>query len=270
MNKNKLLSAIENFSNLSVLVVGDVMLDVYEFCYTKYSKLIPSEKKGKRAYTSQESILSLGGAGNVAYNLSSLKVKTSLISVCGNDSNYFALKEIADNHNINHFFIRDSERPTIVKTRIYIDDEYHLRKDKENISKISDETSLSLLSEFYKQIKDTNIVILSDYNKGIFTKFNSQKIIQKCNELKIPVIVDFKPQNKKLFQNVTIMVPNFYKAKEVYNKFEINSDMKTSLKNISEILHCEQVIVTLHDNGICGYNKKEYFHIPVGCVCSIM
>ena len=74
--KKLLLDAVERFASIKVLVVGDVMLDAYDFCLTEKSKPLSSEKPGKRVYQAQESIKELGGAGNVAANLASLGVRT--------------------------------------------------------------------------------------------------------------------------------------------------------------------------------------------------
>ena len=82
---NPLLQAVHRFSTLKVVVVGDVMLDMYEHCYTAQSKPIDSEKPGRRAYTAQAMHRHPGGAGNVAANLTAFGVTTSLIGVTGND-----------------------------------------------------------------------------------------------------------------------------------------------------------------------------------------
>ena len=124
--------AIAKFGDLNVLVVGDVMLDVFEFCHTEHSKQIDSEKSGKRAYEVVKSPTAIGGAGNVAANLISLGSRASLIGVTGNDGSYFTLAEIADGLGVEHTFFRDPHRPTTTKTRLYIDGEYQLRKDRES------------------------------------------------------------------------------------------------------------------------------------------
>ena len=266
MNKNKLINAINNFKHLNILVIGDVMLDVYDFCYTKFSKPLTSEKEDKRAYIIQKSILTLGGAGNVASNLSALNAKTSIIGVCGDDSHYFTLNSYADKQKINHFFVRDSERITTLKNRIYLDDEYLLRKDHEVVKKISEKISEVIVREFYKLVEGLDAVVLSDYSKGLFTEHNCRNIIEKCEDLKIPIVVDFKPDNKELFRGATIMSPNFYEAKEVCPEFEINKNLPASTKKIASLLGCEKVVITLHDRGVCGYDGKNFFHIQANKV----
>ena len=121
--KEKKLEAIGKFGGLKVLVLGDVMLDIYDFCYSETSRPSP-ETPGKKVYKAHRSIRTLGGAGNVATNLASLEVSTSLISVSGNDGHYLTLSDLACELGLNHVLIKDPSRPTTTKTRLYIDDEY--------------------------------------------------------------------------------------------------------------------------------------------------
>ena len=109
--RNSELEVIDRFQGLRALVVGDIMLDVYEFCRTGDSKPIDSEKAGKRAYKAQETIKVLGGAGNVAANLAALDVRTALVGVTGNDEHYFKIRDLADGLSIQHGLIRDEIRP---------------------------------------------------------------------------------------------------------------------------------------------------------------
>ena len=145
--RNKLIEIVNRFSEIRVLVVGDIMLDIFEFCHSENSKPIDSEKPGKRAYRSHEIIKVLGGAGNVAANLASLQIPVSLIGLTGNDEHYFKLRELTEMLNINHFLYRDPSRPTTVKARLYVDDEYLLRRDDEATHKVDIETSSILVNE---------------------------------------------------------------------------------------------------------------------------
>jgi hypothetical protein len=70
MNLMQFADVIEKFPSFSVLVIGDIMLDTYEYCLTSESRFLHSEKSGKRAYKSQNAVKVLGGAGNVAVTLS--------------------------------------------------------------------------------------------------------------------------------------------------------------------------------------------------------
>jgi bifunctional ADP-heptose synthase (sugar kinase/adenylyltransferase) len=143
---NRYSEIINKFNSVKVLVIGDIMLDIYEFCLSSMSKELLSEKPGKMAYNINKSIKVLGGAGNVASNLTSLGATTSIVSITGNDEYYFKIRELCEKIGVNHYLIRDPLRPTTKKTRIFLDDEYFLRRDDESIKKIDKETSGTLVN----------------------------------------------------------------------------------------------------------------------------
>lgn len=255
------LDAIEVFTSFKVLVIGDIMIDIYENCNTSESKLLYSEKPGKRAYLLQKAIKVLGGAGNVATTLSSLGVQTSLLGVSGNDENYFKIRELCELNLIDHFVVRDSSRPTTIKNRLYIDDEYLLRRDDEKAHKIDREISSVLMRGILHHIPNVNAVVLSDYNKGVFTEANTQEIIKECKMHKIPVIVDFKPVNKLLFAGADVISPNENEARELYSEFALNN-LELGSKKILELLKCDSIVITLGKNGLCGYDNNGFFYVP--------
>lgn len=251
---------IDKFATVKAVVIGDIMLDVYEYLLTKESKLLLSEKENKRAYVAQQSIRVLGGAGNVAVTLKSLGAQTSLIGISGNDEHYFTLRELSEQMNISHSIVRDSSRPTTVKHRIYVDNEYLLRKDNEKSCKIDNETMLVLLRESLKEIHGKDVVVLSDYNKGLFVEMFSQEIIKECRRLSIPVIVDFKPSNSQIFAGADIISPNQNEACELYPPFSL-AKLEEGTRHIHAMLHCSSLVITLGENGLSGFDGKEFFHI---------
>jgi rfaE bifunctional protein kinase chain/domain len=271
MNLN-LNTLINKFPENSVLVVGDVMIDAYDFCYTEHSRQSP-EKEGTRVYTTHRADRILGGAGNVAANLTSLGAKTSLISICGSDGNYFEIKKLCDGVGVEHTLIRDETRPTTVKTRLYIDDKYHLRRDDEKTHKVDRETALIIRDAFSRQLEFVNAVILSDYNKGLFTEDDSQALINLCNERKIPVIVDFKPANRAYFRNATVVAPNLIETLALIPDFSVEEPLH-GLKKLHDLLGAENVMVTLGSHGMVVYDGKTMSRVagrkvkavdPCGC-----
>jgi D-beta-D-heptose 7-phosphate kinase/D-beta-D-heptose 1-phosphate adenosyltransferase len=269
-NKDQITYAIKSFSDLKMLVVGDVMLDQYDFCHTAKSRELHSEKKGKRAYWVQESKKMLGGAGNVALNLKSLGAQVSLVGISGDDSHYHALLRESGIHGLDTFLVKDSKRSTTIKNRIYVDGEYVLRKDHESLEKIGKRLSKQVLRFFQEKILDVDAVILSDYGKGLFAKHNAPEIIQTCNSLNIPTIVDFKPANCKLFAGATIMSPNFHEAKELLSSFAIDEDLDFHVRSVADRLQGKQTVVTLHDSGICGLDENdEFYHLAANEVSEI-
>ena len=257
---NKELEVIDRIPGLQALVVGDVMLDVYEFCYTTDSKPIDSEKSGKRAYKAQDTIKVLGGAGNVAANLASLDVHTCLAGVTGNDENYFKIRDLVDRNSIDCALIRDKGRPTTTKSRLYLDGNYLLRRDTERTDPLDDRTSATLLEKVLSVLPKTDVVILSDYAKGVFTPKNTRQIIQKCRRLGIPVVVDFKPVNREFFNGADIIAPNAAEAAEIIGDFSLNN-LEPDCQRIHSLLGCHNTVITLGEQGLCGIGTDALYFL---------
>ncbi|MGE5557350.1 MAG: bifunctional heptose 7-phosphate kinase/heptose 1-phosphate adenyltransferase [Bacillota bacterium] len=250
------------FDALKMLVVGDVMLDIYDFCFTAESKAIDYELEGKRAYKAREPIKTLGAAGNAAVNLASLGIKTKLVSVVGDDRHIFTLQDLAKKWWINHCFLRDRSRPTTVKNRLYMDDEYLLRRDEEATHEISHELVLTVYAEILSSLDNVNAVLLSDYDKGFFTKDLAQRIIKECSERKIPVVVGFKPPNLAYFAGADVLCPNDDEAEIMLPGFKGADDLQPFAKNLYKKCNCLNLVVTMGSRGLCGFDGKIFFHIP--------
>ena len=268
MQKTILKKAAES----RVLVVGDAVLDAYDFCYTDHSRPSP-ERADKRVYTAHRLERMLGGAGNVAANLASLNVETTLLSICGDDGNALEVRRRCETAGISHHLIEDPSRPTPVKTRLYIDDQYMLRRDDELVHNISDELSLEITTTFSHLLDSVDAVILSDYNKGLFTADNAQAMIALCCERAIPVVVDLKPPNASIFSGATIIAPNLKEAREILPSFD-PAQKEESLREIHDVLNAEKVLVTLGEDGMLVYENDEVTHVcgravtaidPCGC-----
>lgn len=263
---------LEQAAKSRILVVGDVVLDAYDFCYTDHSRPSP-ERPDKRVYTAHRLERMLGGAGNVAANLASLRVETTLLSICGDDGNALEIRRICDASGIRHHLIADASRPTPIKTRLYIDDQYMLRRDDEQQHKVSEELSAQITQTFGDILDSVDAVILSDYNKGFFTAENAQEMISRCRECGIPVVVDLKPPNASIFSGATVVAPNLKEAREISSGFDPDQK-ENSLQTIHDILGAEKVAVTIGSEGILVYENGTAVHVsgrkvkavdPCGC-----
>lgn len=162
---------------------------------------------------------------------------------------------------MKHSLLADASRPTPIKTRLYIDDHYLLRRDDEQAHKVSAELSSGLCAEFSKILDHVDAVILSDYNKGLFTAENAQAMIALCRERNIPVVVDLKPANAAIFSGATVVAPNLKEAREICAGFD-PYQKESSLKAIHDILGAEKVVVTIGGEGMLVYENGAACHVP--------
>ena len=263
---------IERTGGSRILVAGDVMIDAYDFCFTEQSRPSP-ESPDKRVYTAHRTARMLGGAGNVAANLSSLKTTVWLLSICGDDGNALETRRLCEAAGIRHKLLPDFSRPTPIKTRLYIDDHYLLRRDDEKTHKVSDGVSSEICIEFSRLIESVDAVIFSDYNKGFFTPENAQRMIELCRARGVPVIVDLKPANRSIFAGATVIAPNLKEARDMLNSFDPAKETE-SMAALYSVLGSEKIVVTLGADGMLTYDGKTVSRVagrkvkavdPCGC-----
>ncbi|MFM7180427.1 MAG: bifunctional heptose 7-phosphate kinase/heptose 1-phosphate adenyltransferase [Verrucomicrobiales bacterium] len=259
-----LLASLPRLRDRRVLVLGDVMLDIYDFCSFAESKPIDSEKPGKRAYTAHESTRTLGGAANVATNLASLGARATLVGLTGDDGYAHTVRGLCEDAGLAHDLISASSRPTTTKTRIYIDGEYLLRKDHEDARAVDSATTAGVVAAMKKHIAaGTDAVVLSDYAKGIFTEESARQVLDLCAQAGVPVVVDFKPVNRALFQGAGLLVPNETEASALLPSFRQSTDLAGSVAELRNSLGSAAVVVTLGARGLCGLSDATgFFHHP--------
>lgn len=255
---NDLLDILKGFKGKNIAVIGDIMLDHY--IYGDVSRISP-EAPVPIVLVNKESFF-LGGAANVANNIVSLGAKATLYGIT-NKNDYGGKKLLSLNNKIN-FNIFHDERKTTIKTRIMASDQQLIRFDQENQEKISPRVENEILSSFKKEVKDFDAIVLSDYNKGIFTKNLTKGIIELSNKNKKVSVVDPKPENISLFKNCTAVCPNHIGAMSIANlDFNNESNLKEAAEIILKKVNSKYVIITCGKDGIFVYeNQKDNCLMP--------
>ena len=160
LDKEGILNILEEFKKLKVLVVGDVILDRYIF--GKVERISPEAPVPIVEVQREE--FRLGGAGNVAHNLSSLGVKTYLLGVVGQDYGRHIIRGLLKEAGIEDLTVEDPQRPTTEKTRIVALSQQLLRVDSEDRKAVEGNTLESMLERLEL---DVDGIIVSDYAKGV-------------------------------------------------------------------------------------------------------
>ncbi|MEL0124905.1 MAG: bifunctional heptose 7-phosphate kinase/heptose 1-phosphate adenyltransferase [Alphaproteobacteria bacterium] len=250
-----------------VLCVGDLILDHY--VHGNIDRIspeapIPILKANDRNYNI------LGGCGNVARNICSANNKCHLISIVGNDDDGLKLKDIMKKiKNLTSSIIVDPDRCTTKKTRYVCENQQILRVDKEMENPISSAIELKIIKLLKKKINDCNVIVLSDYNKGVLTNNIIKKIIKISRDYKKILIVDPKKKDFSVYAGATFITPNLKELKEATNTIGIstknNEDnlvLKLS-KKIIDKFDFKAVITTRSSNGISVVTDVgRFFHLP--------
>ncbi|MCX7641422.1 MAG: D-glycero-beta-D-manno-heptose-7-phosphate kinase [Elusimicrobiales bacterium] len=267
ISKKEAFEIISNFSKVSALVIGDVMLDHYIF--GKVQRISPEAPVPIVEVTKEK--LSPGGAANVCVNISSLNSKVNLITIIGNDESANKLTELISNtNNINiNFIVRDSQYRTTQKTRIIAEHQQVVRVDHETKFEYSHSIKIKIKDNIKKAIDISDVIILSDYGKGVLSKDIIDYSINCAKRKKLPIFVDPKVEHFMSYKKVTSMTPNIQEAFGGMRKLEISRDDKAIEEIGREIikkLSLETLIITRSEQGMSVFDnlssKLKITHIP--------
>ncbi|MGC8765640.1 MAG: bifunctional D-glycero-beta-D-manno-heptose-7-phosphate kinase/D-glycero-beta-D-manno-heptose 1-phosphate adenylyltransferase HldE [Brevinematia bacterium] len=250
---------LENFKDAKVLVIGDVMLDVY--LYGDVERISP-EAPVPVVHVKKESYVP-GGAANVANNVSTLKAKSTLVGITGNDENSTKLKRLLENQGITYRFVT-TKHPTITKTRVVSSNQQILRIDVENPLAVEKDIEKEISGLITENIKKADVVVISDYGKGVCTSSICQHIVTEGSKNNKPVIIDPKKKDWEKYRGASILTPNLKELSDFLGKPVANEDkeIEAALKEAYKKLGVENIIVTRSEKGMSLFDGKDLFHIP--------
>jgi len=261
---DEFLSILKKFSQLKILVIGDVMLDAYVWGTAERISpeapvpVVDVEKVEER----------LGGAANVAMNVNGLGATAVLCSLIGRDYAGEKVLGILKDHKMKtNGIIQLAGRITGIKTRVLSKSHHLLRFDLEtttDLDKVQEQQFLKALKTLIAREKP-DAVILEDYNKGVLTENIITSVIRLCRDKKILTAVDPKKKNFFAYKNADIFKPNLREVREAFNH-ELNPDTESSLQQVhsqlkKKIQH-HITLITLGDHGIFYSDGKQSGIIP--------
>lgn len=244
-----LLKFVSSFKKQTILVVGDTMVD--KFIWGKVKRISP-EAPVPIVEVARETE-TLGGAANVANNITSLGGKAFIVSAIGEDIVGRSLIEIFKEKGINiDYLVYDSQRPTIIKTRIIATNQQVVRIDKEVKKLFERHIESKIVANIEKLISTVDAVIISDYGKGVVSPMVLKKTILLARKYEIPVTVDPKIYNFRKYKKITTMTPNEEEAIKGMNakNIETTEDIATLGKKILKTLDSDAVLITRGEKGM--------------------
>lgn len=262
-----LSSYIEKFSKVRVLVIGDIMLD--RFVYGKVERISPEAPVPVFRFAYEKEMP--GGAGNVVANLVSLGCKATFIGITGRDENGSKITALLEKSGAHSHLLRLKDYPTIVKTRLIAGNNHLLRADQEEIIPVITELLPKFRKILTQAVKNADIVLVSDYNKGLLTPVSTQMIIDVCNQFHKPVLIDPKGADYSKYSGATLVKPNLKEFSEAtgqkYNPeaADFHQKMVEGAKALFAKYYINNLIITLSEYGmihIPAENPEDIQHIP--------
>ncbi|MDB2682850.1 D-glycero-beta-D-manno-heptose-7-phosphate kinase [Alphaproteobacteria bacterium] len=260
----KLLEISEKHSQINVLVVGDIMLD--RFIYGEVDRISPESPVPVLSVRREDTML--GGAGNALANLVGLGANAAIIALVGDDDEGRVIEESAASIGLQDDqigLIFDEKRPTTIKTRYLAGHQQLLRTDFEEKAAICDVVIQKLQNQLAIHMKNADVVIISDYGKGLLRNDAIQHIIESAKANNVPVIVDPKGQDFSKYKGAFAVTPNKKELAESTNGMPTltNEDIENAANKIIEECGIEAVIATRGSDGISVIQKgKAPVHIP--------
>lgn len=255
----KILDLLKKKNTLNVHVIGDLIIDKYNFC----DLIGQSTKTPTFSVRPIKSKLYVGGAGIVAKHLKSLGAEITLTSTAGNDQ----LKKFAENDlkkfGINLNLLINNNKPTTLKERFWSDTYKLLQVDYVD-NMIIDDVVAEKIESIIKKTK-TDLLIFSDFRHGIFNSSTIKKILSSANKKSIKVAdsqVSSRWGNILDFKNLDIIFPNEAEARFALGDQDSGvRHIGTKILNLSK---SKNVILKLGNKGSMifkktGFDPKDFF-----------
>lgn len=253
-NTDLMKSSLKSFQNLNILVVGDVILDV--FLYGESNRISPEAPIP--VVEIKKELMALGGAGNVAANLASLGINTHLVGLIGEDVEGDHIKSLLKQYKINDNLFFTDKRNTTVKTRVVAASQQLIRFDKESKNKIDKYNTLEVIKKIDTIIDIIDAIIISDYGKGLITKSLIEEISNRVKKHNIILTVDPKIEHFYMYKNVFCLTPNQKEASEATKiNIESEKDLIRCGNTILKKLKCNSLIITRGPLGMTLFNGKD-------------
>jgi len=232
-----------------VLVIGDIMLDRYWFGGVE--RISPEAPVPVVLVDEVEN--RLGGAGNVALNITSLGGRCTLIGIVGDDKAGDDVIEIASNAGVTPSVIKDKSMPTCIKQRIISRNQQLLRADFE--SSPSEAMYPLLEREFSKLVSNHDAIVLSDYGKGTLQRV--QKLISIAIDRNVPVLVDPKGSDFSRYRGASLITPNLKEFEQVSGEVVSDEDLAKKARAIIQDNDLQALLVTLSEKGMKLFQANE-------------
>ncbi len=238
----------------NILVIGDLMVDHY--LWGKCERISPEAPVVVVDVQKEEYLM--GGAGNVINNLLALGANVGICSVIGDDEGGEFIGERLGLKGVRKEGLTIQKgRKTTKKSRVIAQQQQIVRVDKESkddISKSSQELILlrvKIILEFY------DIILLSDYAKGVLTPWLTSSIIELANSKKKMVLVDPKGSDYTKYTGATLITPNKKEA-QIATNIEIIDDEKLQIAGmkLKNDLELKYALITLSEDGMAIFEKQ--------------
>ena len=245
-----------NFQNKApkLLVIGDLMIDQY--LWGSCERISPEAPVQIINVTKESEVL--GGAGNVVNNLKKLGAQVDVLGVIGDCKVSTELKHLLSEIGVDtQYLIKQKNRIVSKKSRIIASQQQVVRYDRESNDDIDIQSQKTLISVFKKIIKNYEVILLSDYGKGVLTDKVTSTLIELANLNGIKVLVDPKGSDYSKYRGAFLLTPNKKEASEATNtNIKDNESLLRAITKLKLDFKLNISLITMSEQGIAIYDNK--------------
>ena len=253
MDKQRFEEISGLFSQKSILVIGDVMLD--KFMWGKADRISP---EAPVPIISIDKIShSPGGAANVALNLSKLSANVHLLAVVGDDNESNLLEDDLEKQGVKIKFIKDAKKSTTTKTRIMAHGQQVVRTDYENTNDITTEQIKHINDMIVACSSEIDAIIIEDYNKGLLVKDCINTILDIAAKNDIPVYVDPKKENFFVYNKIRLFKPNMFEFESIIDFNKQNKGFEELGEQLRKKINAEILMITRGEEGVTLFTDNN-------------
>ena len=241
-----------------ILVIGDLIVDHY--LWGSCDRISPEAPVQVVNVDNENTVL--GGAGNVINNLNALGAKVDVISVIGECKTSKELKGLLTDINVNtQYLITQKDRITSRKSRIIAAHQQVVRYDRESTNEINNNSGKKIIKFFKAIINNYDVILLTDYGKGLLTFELTQSLITIAKENNKKLLVDPKGLDYSKYEGAYLLTPNKKEAYEATNVIiKDNKSLTQAIKILKQQCNLEVSLITLSDEGVAIFDNELRIH----------
>jgi len=248
-----------DFSNATILCLGDIMLDRFAYCETE--RISPEAPVPVLLLRRTQSML--GGAGNVARNIAALGGQAVLLGLLGQDAAGAEIQAlIAQTPGLTDRHVASTHRPTVCKTRYLAGHQQLVRIDEEQTHALDPEEEAALVEAAERTIPTVDAVVLSDYGKSVLGPRVIGAAIARARAIGIPVYVDPKSDDFRRYHGATCITPNLKElALAAHLPVATDTEIIAAASKVMREAGAAAVLVTRSDKGMVLVEASGATHL---------
>jgi len=249
-----------DLADRKVVVVGDLMLD--RFLWGRVQRVSPEAPVP--IVDLERETQSLGGAANVAQNLSGLGLQVSLVGVTGADPGRdLLLAELTTANLDSDGVLITRDRGTTIKTRVMGNRRQMIRIDAEQAAPLPESDREHLLTVAAARLAQADVLLLSDYAKGTLTEDLCRRLITLARGYGLPVLVDPKGKDFGRYAGATLITPNRGELALAAGVAAQDLDALVAAGSVMRnTLNLESLVLTLSEQGLVLIEVDGTYRIP--------